>query len=159
MGERREVFPFSLSCNEGGRYAIRLPFSNRGRRTRASNQGRPIHGALLNISISQIPIAYSPSSSTPAPPLSACLLSQLTRAMSLSPLLFRSLVRFVASLVREPAASVTTLLYYSQLLPPNVLLERMLNIDGYQCNFFRIQMANNSKSNCHQVVYSSPFID
>ncbi|KAL5835987.1 hypothetical protein ACOSQ3_015548 [Xanthoceras sorbifolium] len=45
--------------------------------------------------------------------------------MSLSPLLFRSLVRFVASLVREPAASVTTLLYYSQLLPPNVLLERM----------------------------------
>ncbi|KAL5768854.1 hypothetical protein ACOSQ2_015637 [Xanthoceras sorbifolium] len=37
MGERREVFPFSLSCNEGGRYAIRLPFSNRAEYINLSN--------------------------------------------------------------------------------------------------------------------------
>ncbi|KAJ4708435.1 putative Transmembrane protein [Melia azedarach] len=46
--------------------------------------------------------------------------------MSLTPLLFRSLLRLVTSLVNEPAASITTLLYYSELLPQNNMVLRRL---------------------------------
>ncbi|KAK3436490.1 hypothetical protein EUGRSUZ_C01044 [Eucalyptus grandis] len=47
-------------------------------------------------------------------------------AMSLTTLMFRSLVRLVTSLVGDPAASVTTILYYSTLLPQSVVLERLV---------------------------------
>ncbi|XVF34822.1 hypothetical protein REPUB_Repub18cG0091500 [Reevesia pubescens] len=46
--------------------------------------------------------------------------------MSLTPLILRSLVRLLTSLIAEPAASVTTLLYYSDLLPQNIILERLV---------------------------------
>nr|DAD44704.1 TPA_asm: hypothetical protein HUJ06_002934 [Nelumbo nucifera] len=49
--------------------------------------------------------------------------------MSLMPLLFRSLVRLVSSLVGRPATSVTTILYYSDLLPRNTNLERLVRPD------------------------------
>ncbi|XVF74591.1 hypothetical protein PTKIN_Ptkin13bG0122100 [Pterospermum kingtungense] len=42
------------------------------------------------------------------------------------PLMFRSLARLVTALVAQPAASVTTLLYYSNLLPRNLDLERLV---------------------------------
>ncbi|KAL6974390.1 hypothetical protein U1Q18_028571 [Sarracenia purpurea var. burkii] len=46
--------------------------------------------------------------------------------MSVTTLMFRSLVRLVVAMVGEPAVSVTTLLYYSDLLPQNIVLERMV---------------------------------
>ncbi|PQQ09806.1 hypothetical protein Pyn_16745 [Prunus yedoensis var. nudiflora] len=46
--------------------------------------------------------------------------------MSLTPLMFRSLMRLLTSLIGEPAASVSTLLYYSELLPQNIILERLV---------------------------------
>ncbi|XWS11910.1 hypothetical protein CRYUN_Cryun37aG0045700 [Craigia yunnanensis] len=46
--------------------------------------------------------------------------------MSLMPLMVRSLARLVTALVAQPAASVTTLLYYSNLLPRNLNLERLV---------------------------------
>ncbi|KAF7848873.1 hypothetical protein BT93_C0614 [Corymbia citriodora subsp. variegata] len=49
--------------------------------------------------------------------------------MSLTTLMFRSLVRLVTSLAGEPAASVTTILYYSSLLPQSVVLERLVRHD------------------------------
>ncbi|GKV06588.1 hypothetical protein SLA2020_039090 [Shorea laevis] len=60
--------------------------------------------------------------------------------MSLAPLMFRSLVRLMVSLIREPAASVTTLLYYSNLLPQNITWERlvrreMLDQENYLFHF------------------------
>ncbi|KAJ4718145.1 putative Transmembrane protein [Melia azedarach] len=45
---------------------------------------------------------------------------------SIMPLMLRSLVRLVIVLVSEPAASITTLLYYSNLLPRNLNLERLV---------------------------------
>ncbi|KAL6274690.1 hypothetical protein ACE6H2_025382 [Prunus campanulata] len=45
---------------------------------------------------------------------------------SLTPLMFRSLMRLLTSLIGEPAASVSTLLYYSELLPQNIILERLV---------------------------------
>ncbi|KAK2985295.1 hypothetical protein RJ640_024291 [Escallonia rubra] len=59
---------------------------------------------------------------------------------SLTPLMVRSLVRFVISLVGDPAASVTTILYYSDLLPQNYLLMRhvrpeLLGQENYLFNF------------------------
>ncbi|KHN41402.1 hypothetical protein glysoja_042724, partial [Glycine soja] len=41
-------------------------------------------------------------------------------------LLFRSMARLVTSLVGEPATSISTLLYYSGLLPHNIILMRMV---------------------------------
>ncbi|CAL5360577.1 unnamed protein product [Camellia sinensis] len=53
--------------------------------------------------------------------------SFLTKAtMSLTTLMFRSLVRLLISLVGEPVASISTLLYYSDLLPQNIILQRMV---------------------------------
>ncbi|PRQ46575.1 hypothetical protein RchiOBHm_Chr2g0090511 [Rosa chinensis] len=46
--------------------------------------------------------------------------------MSLGPLMFRSLVRLLTSLIRDPAASISTLLFYSELLPQNIVLERLV---------------------------------
>ncbi|KAJ8773475.1 hypothetical protein K2173_004305 [Erythroxylum novogranatense] len=46
--------------------------------------------------------------------------------MSLMPLMLKSLVRLLLPLVSQPAASVTTLLYYSDLLPRNLNLERLV---------------------------------
>ncbi|CAL9027891.1 unnamed protein product [Prunus brigantina] len=37
-----------------------------------------------------------------------------------------SLMRLLTSLIGEPAASVSTLLYYSELLPQNIILERLV---------------------------------
>ncbi|KAG5229067.1 regulator of Vps4 activity in the MVB pathway protein [Salix suchowensis] len=46
--------------------------------------------------------------------------------MSLLPLMFRSLLRLISSLVSQPTASVATLLYYSNLLPRNLNLDRLV---------------------------------
>ncbi|XWS16360.1 hypothetical protein CRYUN_Cryun34aG0079100 [Craigia yunnanensis] len=46
--------------------------------------------------------------------------------MSLMPLMVCSLARLVTVLLAQPAVSVTTLLYYSDLLPPNLNLERLV---------------------------------
>ncbi|KAG5564687.1 hypothetical protein RHGRI_000765 [Rhododendron griersonianum] len=46
--------------------------------------------------------------------------------VSVTSLLVRSLVRLVTTLVGEPISSVTTLLYYSDLLPQNLLLQRLV---------------------------------
>ncbi|CAM8966111.1 unnamed protein product [Rhodiola kirilowii] len=46
--------------------------------------------------------------------------------MTLAPLMLRSLARLVASMVDYPAASVTTILYYSDMLPQNGHLERLV---------------------------------
>ncbi|KAJ0090561.1 hypothetical protein Patl1_13228 [Pistacia atlantica] len=59
-------------------------------------------------------LSWSSSSNSPEPWL------------SLTPLMFRSLVKLLTSLVSQPAASVTTILYYSELLPQNIVLERMV---------------------------------
>ncbi|KAK6236316.1 hypothetical protein SCA6_011653 [Theobroma cacao] len=50
------------------------------------------------------------------------------RMTSLTPLMFRSLVRLLTSLIAEPAASIATLLYYSDLLPQNIIWEGMDDI-------------------------------
>ncbi|KAF8027551.1 hypothetical protein BT93_E0453 [Corymbia citriodora subsp. variegata] len=49
--------------------------------------------------------------------------------MSLMPLLMRSLIRLVTALVAQPASTVTTLLYYSDLLPRHLNLERLVRRD------------------------------
>uniref|UniRef100_A0A6N2KX30 Uncharacterized protein n=1 Tax=Salix viminalis TaxID=40686 RepID=A0A6N2KX30_SALVM len=46
--------------------------------------------------------------------------------MSLLPLMFRSLLRLISSLVSQPTASVATLLYHSNLLPRNLNLDRLV---------------------------------
>ncbi|KAJ9167806.1 hypothetical protein P3X46_019399 [Hevea brasiliensis] len=46
--------------------------------------------------------------------------------MSHTPVMFRSLVRLLTSLISEPAASVSTVLFYSELLPQNIILERLV---------------------------------
>ncbi|KAM2407356.1 hypothetical protein ACFX1X_026552 [Malus domestica] len=46
--------------------------------------------------------------------------------MSLTPLMFRPLLRLLTSLATDPAASVSTVLYYSELLPQNIILERLV---------------------------------
>ncbi|TQD74651.1 hypothetical protein C1H46_039787 [Malus baccata] len=53
--------------------------------------------------------------------------------MSLTPLMFRTLLRLLTSLIGDPAASVSTLLYYSELLPQNIILQRLVRhelLDG-----------------------------
>ncbi|GAB4839203.1 hypothetical protein Ancab_028730 [Ancistrocladus abbreviatus] len=47
----------------------------------------------------------------------------------LTPLMFRAVARPLILLVVQPAASVTTLLYYSNLLPQNASLERLVQYD------------------------------
>ncbi|KAG2718485.1 hypothetical protein I3760_03G223000 [Carya illinoinensis] len=50
--------------------------------------------------------------------------------MSLTPLMFRSVLRLLASLIGEPAVSVSTLLYYSDLIPRNnIILQRLVRHD------------------------------
>ncbi|MBA0626047.1 hypothetical protein Goshw_023622 [Gossypium schwendimanii] len=56
------------------------------------------------------------------------ILSGSPNSTSLTPLLFRSLLRLLMSLLTEPAASVTTLLYYSDNLPQNIIWERLTMI-------------------------------
>ncbi|WCJ42454.1 hypothetical protein M5689_023262 [Euphorbia peplus] len=43
--------------------------------------------------------------------------------------MLRSTARLLTSLIREPVASVTTLLFYSELLPQNSVLERLVRHD------------------------------
>ncbi|KAG5248690.1 hypothetical protein OIU76_004620 [Salix suchowensis] len=53
--------------------------------------------------------------------------------MAFQPLMFWSLVRLIGALMSQPTASVTTLLYYSHLLPRNLNLERLVRrelLDG-----------------------------
>ncbi|KAJ9179162.1 hypothetical protein P3X46_010981 [Hevea brasiliensis] len=55
-------------------------------------------------------------------------------------LMLRLLVRLLMALMSQPAASVTTLLYYSNLLPRNLNLERLvrqelLHEENYLFNF------------------------
>ena len=45
------------------------------------------------------------------------------------PLMLRSLVRLLTSLMAQPTASVSTLLYYSDLLPRNLNLERLVRTE------------------------------
>ncbi|GAB4850188.1 hypothetical protein Ancab_029482 [Ancistrocladus abbreviatus] len=49
--------------------------------------------------------------------------------MSIMPLMFRSLLRLISSIVYDPTAALTTLLYYSDLLPRNLNLERLVRRD------------------------------
>lgn len=56
--------------------------------------------------------------------VSGCI--SLLLLQSLTPLMFKSLVRLLTSLIGEPASSITTLLYYSNLLPQNSVLERLV---------------------------------
>ncbi|KAF6144482.1 hypothetical protein GIB67_025892 [Kingdonia uniflora] len=49
--------------------------------------------------------------------------------MSIVSVMLRSLVRLVSSLVCVPVACITTILYYSDHLPRNVNLERMVRDD------------------------------
>ncbi|MED6223168.1 hypothetical protein PIB30_071361 [Stylosanthes scabra] len=46
--------------------------------------------------------------------------------MILTTLMFRSMVRLLTSLIEEPATSISTMLYYSGLLPHNVVLLRLV---------------------------------
>uniref|UniRef100_A0A2P2QU31 Uncharacterized protein n=1 Tax=Rhizophora mucronata TaxID=61149 RepID=A0A2P2QU31_RHIMU len=46
--------------------------------------------------------------------------------MSLMPLMLRSLARSLISLMSQPVTSVTTILYYSDLLPRNLNLDRLI---------------------------------
>ncbi|KAL3598433.1 hypothetical protein D5086_006351 [Populus alba] len=46
--------------------------------------------------------------------------------MAFQPWMFWSLVRLISALMSQPTASVTTLLYYSNLLPRNLNLERAI---------------------------------
>ncbi|CAJ2636845.1 unnamed protein product [Trifolium pratense] len=60
--------------------------------------------------------------------------------MSLTTLMFRSVLRLLTSLIGEPTTSISTLLYYSGLLPHNVTLVRMvrhemLDQDNYFLHF------------------------
>ncbi|GMH03294.1 hypothetical protein Nepgr_005133 [Nepenthes gracilis] len=60
--------------------------------------------------------------------------------MSLTPLLLRALARLLTSLVEQPVAAVTTMLYYSDLLPQNAAMERsvqhdLLHQDNYLFHF------------------------
>ncbi|KAM3699807.1 hypothetical protein ACB098_05G052500 [Castanea mollissima] len=48
---------------------------------------------------------------------------------TIMPLMFRSIVRLLTSLVSQPAASVTTILYHSGLLPRNLNLERLVRTE------------------------------
>ncbi|KAL8168305.1 hypothetical protein V2J09_009804 [Rumex salicifolius] len=54
---------------------------------------------------------------------------QTLTTTSMVPLMFRSLVRLISSLVRNPTSALTTLLYYSDLLPRNLNLERLVQRD------------------------------
>ncbi|KAL9232070.1 hypothetical protein vseg_007216 [Gypsophila vaccaria] len=49
--------------------------------------------------------------------------------MTMTPLMMRSLVRLVSSLASDPMAAVSTLLYYSHLLPRHLNLERFIRRD------------------------------
>ncbi|CAA6669981.1 unnamed protein product [Spirodela intermedia] len=49
--------------------------------------------------------------------------------MSLSPLLVRSSVRLMVLLLRQPATTVTTLLFFAGLLPRSRALERLVHHD------------------------------
>ncbi|KAI4387419.1 hypothetical protein MLD38_005256 [Melastoma candidum] len=49
--------------------------------------------------------------------------------MAIISVILRSVVRLVVSLVEEPASTVTTLLYYSDLLPRHLNLERLVRRD------------------------------
>ncbi|KAK1269223.1 hypothetical protein QJS04_geneDACA006403 [Acorus gramineus] len=49
--------------------------------------------------------------------------------MTMIVLMFKSLVRLVTALVRRPAASVSTILYHSNLLPRDVNLQRLVAED------------------------------
>ncbi|CAN6449749.1 unnamed protein product [Victoria cruziana] len=49
--------------------------------------------------------------------------------MALLSLMVRSLCRLMVSLIGRPVASFTTILYYSDLLPRNVNLERLVEND------------------------------
>uniref|UniRef100_A0A0A0LTU9 Secreted protein n=1 Tax=Cucumis sativus TaxID=3659 RepID=A0A0A0LTU9_CUCSA len=46
--------------------------------------------------------------------------------MNLTPFLFRSLVRLLLSLIVQPVASVSTLLFYSDILPQHMVSERLV---------------------------------
>ncbi|KAK6912084.1 hypothetical protein RJ641_024177 [Dillenia turbinata] len=63
---------------------------------------------------------------------------------SLLPLMFRSLVRQLTSLADQPAATVTTILYYSDLLPRNLNLERLIRTDLLQRENYLFHFLKNS---------------
>ncbi|KAK9100910.1 hypothetical protein Scep_024340 [Stephania cephalantha] len=56
------------------------------------------------------------------------------------PLLFRALARFANTLLHSPAASVATILYYSNVLPRDARLARLVRHDfihnGDEYHFF-----------------------
>ncbi|KAL4653876.1 hypothetical protein ACB092_01G337600 [Castanea dentata] len=70
---------------------------------------------------------------TPAPCLSSSLFSRFKNpftTLSFSiPTRPWSLLRLLTSLIGDPAASVSTLLFYSDLLPQNIVLERLVQHD------------------------------
>ncbi|KAG8656902.1 hypothetical protein MANES_03G020101v8 [Manihot esculenta] len=46
--------------------------------------------------------------------------------MPLIPVMFRPLVRLLTSPTIEPVAAISTVLFYSELLPQNIILERLV---------------------------------
>ncbi|KAG8656901.1 hypothetical protein MANES_03G020101v8 [Manihot esculenta] len=44
----------------------------------------------------------------------------------LIPVMFRPLVRLLTSPTIEPVAAISTVLFYSELLPQNIILERLV---------------------------------
>ncbi|KAL7162444.1 hypothetical protein ACSBR2_042854 [Camellia fascicularis] len=46
-----------------------------------------------------------------------------------TPLMFRSLARLMSGMVTDPTATITTLLYCSDLLPRNLNLDRLVRPD------------------------------
>ncbi|BBH08414.1 hypothetical protein Prudu_020593, partial [Prunus dulcis] len=77
------------------------------------------------------------------------LLALLPKAMSLTPVMFRSLMRLLTSLIGEPAASVSTLLYYSELLPQNIILERLKSfLLGKSQIYLLMGLPNSNSARC-----------
>ncbi|XP_031385112.1 uncharacterized protein LOC116198972 isoform X2 [Punica granatum] len=57
------------------------------------------------------------------------LWSHRKSAMTVAPLMLRSLIRLMATLLGQPVAAITTILYYGELLPENSVLVRMVRHD------------------------------
>ncbi|KAK9697713.1 hypothetical protein RND81_08G055600 [Saponaria officinalis] len=64
--------------------------------------------------------------------------------MSIKPLIIRQMMRLVRSVVEQPTAMITTVLYYSNQLPQNAALERLVQHDLllHQDNYFFIIIVN-----------------
>ncbi|KAK9715325.1 hypothetical protein RND81_06G157200 [Saponaria officinalis] len=63
--------------------------------------------------------------------------------MSIKPMIMRQFIRLMRSIVEQPIAMITTLLYYSNQLPQNAAMERLVRHDFlHQQNYFFIIIVN-----------------